>query len=132
MSGAHLVKVSSEDLHLLCPDTPIHDVADAWLELGCSLVVVARGGEGAIAFTKRDVVHADAHPIDVVDTVGAGDTFQAALLTWLSEEGLLSIEAVSSITAAQLRSALAFASAAAAMTCTRRGADLPRRAELQA
>ena len=61
---------------------------------------------------------------------GAGDTFQAALLTWLAEHGCLSIEAPGSMSASQLREALQFAVRAAAITCSRRGADLPRRSEL--
>ncbi|MNC95106.1 ribokinase [compost metagenome] len=70
------------------------------------------------------------HPLPVVDTVGAGDTFQAALLTWLAERGRLSIEGIGGLSSADLGTALDFAARAAAITCSRRGADLPRRAEL--
>ena len=66
-----------------------------------------------------------------LDTVGAGDTFQAALLTWLADQDALSAAALQSLDAARLRAALAFAARAAAITCSRRGADLPRRAELR-
>jgi fructokinase len=68
--------------------------------------------------------------VPVIDTVGAGDTFQAALLAWLAEHDRLSIEGVAALDDAALRSMLAFAARAAALTCSRRGADLPRRAEL--
>ena len=71
-------------------------------------------------------------PVTVIDTVGAGDTFQAALLTWLAEHGALSADALGALTAAQVQVALAVAARAAAITCSRRGADMPRRAELQA
>jgi fructokinase len=68
----------------------------------------------------------------VIDTVGAGDTFQAALLTGLAERGLLQRAALASLSADDLAAVLAFAAQAAAVTCSRRGADLPRRAELPA
>ena len=127
---AHLIKVSSEDLELLRPGVPIREIADAWLRQGVSVVVVTLGARGAIGFTRSDRVGVDIRPVTVVDTVGAGDTFQAAMLTWLSEHGLLSIEALSGLSAARLRPALEFAASAAAITCTRRGADMPRRHEL--
>ena len=66
----------------------------------------------------------------VVDTVGAGDTFQAALLTWLAEQGRLSAAGVAGLDLPGISAALAFAAKAAAVTCGRRGADLPRRGEL--
>jgi fructokinase len=68
----------------------------------------------------------------VVDTVGAGDTFQAALLTALAERALLSRPALAALQRDALAAVLAFAAQAAAITCSRRGADLPRRGELPA
>jgi fructokinase len=127
---AHLIKVSSEDLELLRPSVHVRKVADEWLDSGVSIVVVTYGGEGALGFTKRFAEGVEAQPVQVVDTVGAGDTFQAAMLTWLSEQGLLSIAAMATLSAQQLKGALNFATAAAAITCTRRGANMPRRAEL--
>ena len=70
--------------------------------------------------------------VAVVDTVGAGDTFQAALLAALAETGHLRPGALSSLPAEAMRRWLAFAADAAAITCGRRGADLPRRGELPA
>lgn len=67
----------------------------------------------------------------MVDTVGAGDTFQAALLTWMAEHDSVSPAALAALTAAQLTDVLGFAARAAAITCSRRGADMPRRAELR-
>jgi len=66
----------------------------------------------------------------VIDTVGAGDTFQAALLTALAERSLLHADALRGLGAPALQAVLQFATRAAASTCSRRGADLPRRAEL--
>ena len=71
-------------------------------------------------------------PVTVADTVGAGDTFQAALLTALAERGRLSREGLAGLDEATLTAVLSFAAQAAAVTCSRRGADLPRRAELPA
>jgi fructokinase len=127
-----LLKVSDEDLGLLCPGVPAAELAAQWLAAGVALVVVTRGGEGAWAWTASTHVAVPPVPVTVVDTVGAGDTFQAALLTTLAERGLLSRAALAGIGAAALTPALQFAARAAAITCSRRGADLPRRAELPA
>lgn len=127
---AHIIKVSSEDLDLAFPGASTREIAADWLQSGCSLVIVTRGGAGVAGFTSRSKIEVEARPVDVVDTVGAGDTFQAALLTWLAEQNLLSITAVKSLEEDELRLALEFASTAASITCTRRGADLPGRDEM--
>ena len=126
----HLLKVSDEDLALLYPGLGLADFASAALAAGTPLVVVTRGGDGAIGFTRRDTVAMPPAAVTVVDTVGAGDTFQAALLTWLAETDRLSPAAIGAVDGASLHDALGFAARAAAITCGRRGADLPRRAEL--
>jgi fructokinase len=69
-------------------------------------------------------------PAKVADTVGAGDTFQAALLAWLAETGRLNVDGVGALGETDLRGILEFAARAASVTCGRRGADMPRRAEL--
>jgi fructokinase len=125
-----LLKVSDEDLGLLYPGVPLDELAQAWLEAGVGLVVVTQGGEGVRAWARGLQVRAEPVRVAVVDTVGAGDTFQAALLTWLAENGRLSPAGVRDWDATSLQSALVFAARAAAITCSRRGADLPRRAEL--
>ncbi|WP_280153063.1 carbohydrate kinase [Piscinibacter sp. XHJ-5] len=127
---AHLLKISEEDLALLAPGAAPATLAAQWIAQGVALVVVTRGGDGAWAWTAREHVDVPAAPSVLVDTVGAGDTFQAALLAWLAERGVLSAAALLALNAAQLRAALGFAAQAAAITCSRRGADLPRRAEL--
>jgi fructokinase len=132
MAGrSHLLKVSDEDLGLLFPGADPQDMAQAWLAAGVQWVVVTRGAEGASAW------HAQAGRVDVppvatqvVDTVGAGDTFQACLLAGLSERGLLSPQGVRRLDTHSAREVLAFAATGAALTCSRRGADLPRRQEL--
>jgi fructokinase len=126
----HLLKISEEDLQLLLPGTGIGTFAADALERGVKLVVVTRGAEGSAAWTRQARATMPSIQVDVVDTVGAGDTFQAALLTWLAEQGSLSMQALEALTSAQLQSALGFAGRAAAITCSRRGADMPRRSEL--
>lgn len=127
---ANIVKASDEDLSLLYPDTSIGEVAQAWLEAGVSLVVVTRGGCGASLWSGSNLVEQAAVATEVVDTVGAGDSFQAALLCGLAELGKLSLEGVLDLGPDPAECLLAFATKAAAVTCARRGADLPRRAEL--
>ena len=133
----HLLKISDEDLGLLRPGVSPAAFAAEALAHGVSLVVVTRGAKGAQAWTARLAaagtrVDVPAAAVAVVDTVGAGDTFQAALLTWLVEHDGLSIDALGALSALALQDALTFAAQAAAITCARRGADLPRRAELVA
>ena len=126
----HLLKISEEDLQLLLPGTTLEAFAADALKQGAGLVVVTRGGEGAVAWTRTASAAVPPIVVDVIDTVGAGDTFQAALLTWLAEQGLLHVDGPAKLTGAQLQAALGFAARAAAITCSRRGADMPRRGEL--
>ena len=126
----HLLKISEEDLHLLRPGMAPGQFAAEALAAGVGLVVVTRGADGAAAWTRKGEASVPARSMAVVDTVGAGDTFQAALLTWLAEHGSLEIERIADLSSDQLQAAVGFAVAAAAITCSRRGADLPRRAEL--
>ena len=94
------------------------------------LVVVTRGGEGAQGWTRAAAARAAPVAVNVIDTVGAGDTFQAALLTWLAEHDRLAAQALDGLSQGELHQALGFAARAAAVTCSRRGADMPRRAEV--
>lgn len=127
---AHLVKISDEDAHLLyageCDDT----LALRWLARGAAVVVMTRGGKGASAWSAGGRVDVAAPSITVVDTVGAGDTFQAAMLAWLAENAALDAATLATLSSDRLQALLRFAAEAAAITCSRRGADLPRRSEL--
>lgn len=128
---AHLIKVSDEDLALLYPDEAPEDVAQRWLNGSCELVVLTRGGSGADLFSKRHgALHADASAVTVLDTVGAGDTFQAALLSYLHTHELNTASTLATIGREQLQALLLFATRAAAITCSRRGPDLPYRYEI--
>jgi len=126
----HLLKISAEDLDLLYPAQDITALARGWIAQGVALVVVTQGAAGVSAWTAHQALSVDPVTVQVVDTVGAGDTFQAALLAALAERDVLSPDALRAMPAAFLREVLGFAARAAAITCSRRGADLPRRREL--
>jgi fructokinase len=125
-----LLKISDEDLSLLDATLTPEAFAQRALDAGVRMVVVTRGAKGASGWTK--VARADAQPVTVavVDTVGAGDTFQASMLTWLAESGRLERGALAALGGHEIAALLGFATRAAAITCSRRGADLPRRHEL--
>jgi fructokinase len=127
---AHVLKISDEDLERLHPQLDADAFARQALDAGVGLVVVTRGALGALGYTRAGQVEAQPLAVQVVDTVGAGDTFQAALLTWLAEQDLLRPPQVATLDGQALQALLAFATRAAALTCGRRGADLPRRHEL--
>jgi len=125
---ADLIKVSDEDLHLLYPDQSPESVLQGWLQHRCQLVFLTRGGDGASVFSRQHG-HWSAPAVKVVmaDTVGAGDTFQAALIAWLTEQQRDSVEGLQQLTRGQIDAMLGFAIRAAALTCTKTGPDLPYR-----
>lgn len=129
---AQLVKISDEDLDLLYPGVGLDAFAARALGSGAALVVVTRGAGGASAWSASARASVGGLTVQVVDTVGAGDSFEAALLAWLAEHDALAEPAMRALTASDLAAALGFASRAAAITCSRRGADLPRRSEIAA
>lgn len=128
----HLLKLSDEDFERLYPGDTHDALAARWLATGVRVVMLTRGGDGALAWTAEGRCEVSAPRVQVVDTVGAGDTFQAATLIALAELGRLSPAGLAELTLDELRRIATFAAGAAAITCTRRGPDLPRRAELPA
>ncbi|MGM7422243.1 PfkB family carbohydrate kinase, partial [Cellulosimicrobium sp. CpK407] len=130
---ADVVKVSDEDLAWLVPGTDPVAVARDWLALGPALVVVTYGGEGALALTAAGEQRVTAPRVEVVDTVGAGDSFMGALLDGLWDAGLLGADrrdALRAVDTATLTRLLERCAAVAAVTVSRAGANPPRRAEL--
>ncbi|WP_321851811.1 carbohydrate kinase [Pseudomonas paraveronii] len=129
---ADLIKVSDEDLHLLYPDQSPESVLEGWLQHRCQLVFLTRGSNGASVFSRQHG-HWSQPALKVVmaDTVGAGDTFQAALIAWLTEQQLDSVEGLQHLTRAQIDAMLGFAIRAAALTCGKTGPDLPYRQQLE-
>ena len=132
VSLADVVKVSQADLEWLYPGAAPDAAAAAWLARGPGLVVVTRGHDGVLGMTARDRVEVAGTQVVVSDTVGAGDSFTSGLLAWLHEAGRLERSSVREIPADELRDCLAFANKAAAITCTRAGAQPPTRAEMDA
>jgi fructokinase len=125
-----IVRVSVEDLGYLRPDaTPDRAAAD-WLKGGAAVVVVTDGGAGATAYTRAGQTYRPAAPSTVVDTIGAGDTFHAAFLVRLSETKVLTRDKLRALTETEIGPALEFAARAAAITCSRPGADPPWRKEM--
>jgi fructokinase len=125
-----LLKISEEDLELMQPGAAPETFAIDALTHGVKAVVVTRGARGASGWTAHCNASAAPVAVKVIDTVGAGDTFQAALLTWLAENQSLNRAGVAALSQKALSDALTFAARAAAITCSRRGADMPRRGEL--
>ena len=129
---ADLIKVSDEDLHLLYPDQSPESVLQGWLQHRCQLVFLTRGGDGATVFSRQHGSwSAPAVKVVMADTVGAGDTFQAALIAWLTEHALDSVEGLQQLSRDQIDAMLGFAIRAAAMTCTKTGPELPYRDQLR-
>lgn len=130
-----VVKVSDEDLRWLYPDQPDELVAQNWLGSGPALVVVTRGGMGVYAVSAGLELHRSAVPIDLVDTVGAGDSFTSGLLEALHRADLIGGSrraAVAAIDESTLASVVEAATLTAAITCSRPGANPPTRAEIDA
>jgi fructokinase len=133
LARTDVLKISEEDIAALYPSLSIDAFLGQALLSGVALAVVTRGAQGVVAATRAlGRVELAALTVPVVDTVGAGDTFQAALLAGLSRGGHLQRQALEEIDRESLTSVLAFASRAAAITCSRRGADLPTLAEVYA
>ena len=130
-----VVKVSDEDLEWLYPDRDDEEVAREWLASGPAVVVVTRGGNGVYAVTHGLELRRPAFPIDLVDTVGAGDSFTSGLLDGLHRADLIGgqrRDALAAVDEATLVDVLDEAALIAGITCSRPGADPPTRAELEA
>lgn len=131
-----ILKLSAADIAWLEPGVDPVTFAAACLERGPTLVTLTRGGAGVMVLRKGpdglERIEAPSFPVQVVDTVGAGDSFSAGFLAALADRKLLSGPALASASADELRAALRFGSAVAAINCSRAGADPPRRAEVEA
>jgi fructokinase len=129
---AHLVKVGEEDLvNLYGSGADFDGIAQSWLEGRCSLVAVTRGARGA-TFHSRTAGRIDipSLPVVVADTVGAGDSFQAAMLAWLAENRHASPMELAALTARDIEALGRFAVRAAAATCRQKGPEFPYRRSL--
>jgi fructokinase len=130
---ADVVKASDEDLRWIDPSRSPEQIATAWQALGPSIVAVTMGERGALAVCAAGGVRVGARPVEVVDTVGAGDAFMAGLIDALWSLGVLGAEHrrdLARIDLTDLENVLEQASLASALTVARPGADLPDRAAL--
>jgi fructokinase len=118
------VKASEDDLAWLYPDTDPLEIASSWVSQGVQIVVVTQGENGIVGVTENQEVSIPGIKVDVIDTVGAGDTVGAVLVEALVEFGL------EKLTSELLSHTLHRAALAAAITCSRAGANPPTKAEL--
>ena len=132
-AAADIVRMSDVDFEFLYGGSDHAERAKSLIKGGASLVVVTRGIKGAQAWHKEaGAVEVEAPTVDVVDTIGAGDSFQAALLFALRALGRIGRQALAQINCDELDRVLSFAASCAAFTCGRAGADPPRRSEVGA
>lgn len=127
---ADIIKLSEDDLAWFGDRGSDDELAATWLAAGPQLVLVTRGSRGATAYTRQLKVTVAPPPVSVVDTVGAGDTFNAGLLASLHEQGVLSKTGLVALSQAQLRQAVELGTRSAAVTVSRAGANPPWRDEL--
>jgi len=130
MAMADIVKLSDEDLAWFGQTASPEDFAGSWLARGPGLIILTHGSKGATGYTRAGKVSVTPPAADVVDTVGAGDTFNAGVLASLCEQGLLTRSGIASLSGEHLRTALDMAARAAAVTVSRAGANPPWRREL--
>ncbi|MGV8939719.1 MAG: carbohydrate kinase family protein [Allorhizobium sp.] len=120
-----IVKFSDEDLAWFGLEGEADDLARHWLARGAKLVVITRGADGATGFTHDFKVTVPSQRVTVVDTVGAGDTFDAGILASLKRQDLLTKAKVAALDEGAVRDALALGARAAAVTVSRAGANPP-------
>jgi fructokinase len=132
-AAAGIVRMSDVDFEFLYGGSDYPGRAKSLIGAGASLVVVTRGARGALAWHREaGAVEVEAPAVRVADTVGAGDSFQAALLVALRAIGRIKTEALARMNSDELARALSFASSCAAFTCGRAGADPPRQSDVRA
>ncbi len=132
LRSADIVKVSDEDLNWIYPGPEsLTDKVTHLRALGPSVVIMTRGSEGALAWLADGTeVSVPSQKVEVIDTVGAGDTFNAGVMAYLSKKGLLTKAALATISTTALEDALRFGATVAAVTVSRAGANPPWQDEL--
>jgi fructokinase len=127
---ADIIKFSDEDLEWF-DMTGDHDaLAQKWLDMGCKLVVITKGADGADGYTRNIKVSVPSQRVSVVDTIGAGDTFDAGVLASLKRDNLLTKADVANLDEKAIHNALSLAAKAAAVTVSRAGANPPWASEI--
>ncbi len=120
-----IIKVSHEDLEWIYPNEEFDKICDKWLKLGVSIVVLTKGSNGATAKTKTLEVNSLGHSIKVIDSIGAGDIFNAGFLFSLRQNKQFSKQNLSNIDEMSLKNSLNFANKAACISVSRIGANSP-------
>ena len=133
VSLVDIVKLSRVDFAFLYPDQDLEEVIAGWFIKGISLCIVTLGAEGSAGYTAAGATaFAPAPRVKVADTVGAGDTFLAATLSYLAQKGILDKrEQLRKLISADLAACLAYAGRAAAINCSRQGANPPYKHEMK-
>jgi fructokinase len=132
INASDIVRMSDADFEYLYDGNDYDAKARSLLGAAAKLVVITRGDRGALAWHSRaGTFEVAAPPTTVVDTVGAGDSFQAALLVALRALKLIERSALAQASRDELQRTLSFAASCAAITCSRAGANPPRRAEME-
>lgn len=128
-----ILRLSRVDFDFLYPDEAFESVMGRWFEMGVSLCILTLGEKGAIGYTVAgETAVTTPPPITLADTVGAGDTFLAAALAFLHQSGKLQQkEQLRDLSAAELENCLNYASRAAAINCSRAGANPPYKHEME-
>jgi fructokinase len=123
---AHLVKGSREDLEWLYPSESVDEIAPRWNDLGAALVVITDGADGAIAYRPgAGPLRRRGRAVEVVDTIGAGDSFTAGLLGALVRRGLDDPDHLAAMPDTALAEVIDEAVLVSSVTCERAGADPP-------
>lgn len=132
MDHVDIIRLSQVDFDFLYPREAQRQQISRWFQKGIALCIVTSGEDGAAAYTAAgDRIHAAPPAVEVIDTVGAGDTFLAALMAHFDRAGLLANrEHILNLTGEQLLASLHYANLAAAINCARKGANPPTRLEM--
>jgi len=126
-----VVKLSDEDLQWLYPGTSAGSGVQKILDLGTALVALTEGKKGARLVTAKHSVLSPLFDLPVADTIGAGDTFHGAMLSWFHLRGLFSREAIANLGPSDLAELGDFANKAAGINCSRSGANPPSMKEME-
>jgi fructokinase len=136
IAASTIAKVSSADFAFIYPGLALGDALGKVLAMGPRLAISTLGPDGALALLRRDdgsvtEVRAPVVDLPVMDTIGAGDTFHGAFLSWLEINGKMSRPALAGLGETDLYNALLFANKAASIVCSRRGAEPPTLGEVE-
>ena len=130
-SKVDIIKISDEDYRYLYGAQDFNKVSKDWIDNGVKLVILTLGSEGSkVIYGNGIEVFAESQKVDVVDTIAAGDTFNAGFLLNLDKQDLLDRDSLNTLTEMQLEKALSFANKVASITVTRKGANPPWNEEL--